>query len=361
MIKAFIDARALYDLKGLKLSLETLKKLKGDSFNKQALTKFYGKGLKPIINSKLFGKKIDSNLNLEFTWKEKYGENSFIPFVTTKEDLNIIHLAEEEVLFLDEESLPQLTDSNEEFDIILISEKDYKEEIEGLEGLIHMRYNINPKKIFMNYPNKQGNEISDESEFESFTDKRFLKEVGLDSNSKIEENLINTISQKYCVNMFERPSNTIELNFWFNVVKMEKPIILPKSTIIKGKQLGRKIGIPTANLDLPESLLPTFNLLPGIYSGVCFLSGSHNMPDETQFPIVASIGTNRHLGEEKVVFEILILHDFQGIEFYGSQLRVVLEHFIRPESSFWNFDMFIRAMECDVEVSRNLMINRANL
>lgn len=60
-------------------------------------------------------------------------------------------------------------------------------------------------------------------------------------------------------------------------------------------------------------------------------------------------------------YEILILHDFQGKEFYGSELALEVFGLIRPESKFDNFDVFIRAMECDVAVAKKRIKMLANL
>lgn len=60
-------------------------------------------------------------------------------------------------------------------------------------------------------------------------------------------------------------------------------------------------------------------------------------------------------------YEILILHDFKGQEFYGSDLTVEVYGLIRPESKFDNFDVFIRAMECDVAVAKRRIQLLANL
>lgn len=59
-------------------------------------------------------------------------------------------------------------------------------------------------------------------------------------------------------------------------------------------------------------------------------------------------------------YEILILHDFQGEEFYGAELIVEIQGLIRPESKFDGFDVFIRAMECDVAIAKKHIHLRAN-
>jgi FAD synthase len=77
--------------------------------------------------------------------------------------------------------------------------------------------------------------------------------------------------------------------------------------------------------------------------------------------MVASFGTNSTLNEQKMNYEILILHDFKSQEFYGSELTLEIFGLIRPESKFDNFDVFIRAMECDVSIAKKMIKLVANL
>ena len=121
--------------------------------------------------------------------------------------------------------------------------------------------------------------------------------------------------------------------------------------------MGRTIGIPTANLKLQQSCINNAHeLLPGVYYGLSFFDNN-----ETQYPMVASIGTNQTLNEKKMNYEILILHDFEGKEFYGENLSVEIQGFIRPESKFDGFDVFIRAMECDVSMARKFIKKNASI
>ena len=163
------------------------------------------------------------------------------------------------------------------------------------------------------------------------------------------------LQDKYFVDCTSDPGDTAELSSWGITVQLE-PSFLLKGEVIKGKQLGRTIGIPTANLKLTSSSQYSADtLLPGVYYGVCFFEN-----EETQYQMVASFGTNSTLNEKTMNYEILILHDFQKREFYGVDLNVEVQGFIRPESKFDGFDVFIRAMECDVAVAKKFLKMRAN-
>ena len=202
--------------------------------------------------------------------------------------------------------------------------------------------------------------------YQGLTDPALQKAVGL-VHKVSEEPLIN-IHQKYFVEIFKSPTDTLELKLWSKVRRFEKEIHLGASKVVKGKQLGRTIGIPTANLHYPHTLVTDLHLLPGVYYGLCYFekgleikrstSGqeSGQQPERIEkramIPVVASIGTNRQFNEGRIKYEMLILKDFGGQEFYGAELGVILQGFIRPEAKFDTFDMFVKAMECDTAVAR---------
>lgn len=93
-------------------------------------------------------------------------------------------------------------------------------------------------------------------------------------------------------------------------------------TVVPGKQLGRTIGIPTANLHLPEELLtPKF----GVYATLaCF--------DGKKYPAVTNIGTRPTVQGENITVEPWIL-DFHG-DLYGKEIRLEFHQFLRPEEKF---------------------------
>ena len=95
-------------------------------------------------------------------------------------------------------------------------------------------------------------------------------------------------------------------------------------TVVRGKQLGRTIGIPTANLLLPEGLVqPAF----GVYASEVVL------PDGTRRPAVTNIGTRPTVDDgDAVTVEPWIL-DFDG-DLYDRELRLELHARLRGERKF---------------------------
>lgn len=92
--------------------------------------------------------------------------------------------------------------------------------------------------------------------------------------------------------------------------------------VVPGKQLGRKLGIPTANLQLPGELAcPRF----GVYICRAWVDGE-------SYPAVTNIGIRPTVEGDGVTVEPWIL-DFRG-DLYGREIRLDFYRFLRPEIKF---------------------------
>lgn len=93
-------------------------------------------------------------------------------------------------------------------------------------------------------------------------------------------------------------------------------------TVVKGRQLGRTIGIPTANLAFPEDLvLPKL----GVYACTAEADGKI-------YPCVTNVGSRPTVNGHHITVESW-LQDFDG-ELYGKELTVRFYKFLRPEQKF---------------------------
>ena len=93
-------------------------------------------------------------------------------------------------------------------------------------------------------------------------------------------------------------------------------------TVVKGQQLGRRMGTPTANLSLPQELL----CLPfGVY--ICRAKG-----EGIDCPAVTNIGIRPTVGGESVTVEPWLL-DYEG-DLYGRELTLEFYRYLRPERKF---------------------------
>ena len=111
-------------------------------------------------------------------------------------------------------------------------------------------------------------------------------------------------------------------------------------TVVPGKQLGRTIGIPTANLLLPPGILcPRF----GVYACKALVEGQEYMA-------VTNIGTRPTVNGESVTVEPWLL-DFDG-DLYGRELTLEFHGFLRPEKKFESLASLKREIEKNAAETR---------
>jgi len=92
--------------------------------------------------------------------------------------------------------------------------------------------------------------------------------------------------------------------------------------VVHGKALGRKLGVPTANLLLPKGLaIPKF----GVYACSCLIDG-------VRYPAVTNLGTRPTVAGSNITVEPWIL-DYSG-DLYGRRIILEFHYFLRPEMKF---------------------------
>lgn len=101
-------------------------------------------------------------------------------------------------------------------------------------------------------------------------------------------------------------------------------------TVIKGKQLGRTIGYPTANLSVHNEQLPP--------SGVYAVIAARDSGEGSRHVGVANLGYRPTVEGERGrrLLEVFLL-DFDG-EIYGEDLEITFVEFIREEKKFEGLD-----------------------
>lgn len=93
-------------------------------------------------------------------------------------------------------------------------------------------------------------------------------------------------------------------------------------TVVSGRQVGRTLGIPTANLRLPRELVqPRL----GVYACKVAVAGQ-------TYLAVTNIGSRPTVGGHHVTVEPWLL-DFDG-DLYGKELTLSFYAFLRPEQKF---------------------------
>lgn len=116
-------------------------------------------------------------------------------------------------------------------------------------------------------------------------------------------------------------------------------------TVVKGRQLGRTLGVPTANLIFAENLvLPKL----GVYACTAEVEGKIH-------PCVTNIGTRPTVDGHHITVESW-LQDFNG-ELYGKPMTVRFYSFLRPEQKFDSLMQLQHQIRIDARDSTN-KINR---
>lgn len=98
--------------------------------------------------------------------------------------------------------------------------------------------------------------------------------------------------------------------------------------VVKGKQLGRTIGFPTANIQVEED----YKLIPkkGVYVAKALIG-------QKEVFGMMNIGFNPTVSGEKQTIEVH-LFDFD-VDIYGEKIEVSLLHYLREEQKFGSVDL----------------------
>ncbi len=97
--------------------------------------------------------------------------------------------------------------------------------------------------------------------------------------------------------------------------------------VVHGKQIGRKIGFPTANL----KILSTYKLIPknGVYAVKVFIENQY-------FDGMLNIGYRPTVPDQKKHIEVNIFNFNEDI--YGKSIRIVLANYLREEKKMNNLE-----------------------
>ncbi len=114
-------------------------------------------------------------------------------------------------------------------------------------------------------------------------------------------------------------------------------------TVVHGRGLGRRIGIPTANLELPP-----YRLVPcrGVYACWASLAGDI-------YPAVTNVGIRPTFAGQSLVTEVHLL-DFEA-DLYGQRLALDFIARLRDERSFPTLNTLVEQIQADIAQSRTVL------
>jgi riboflavin kinase/FMN adenylyltransferase len=117
-----------------------------------------------------------------------------------------------------------------------------------------------------------------------------------------------------------------------------------EGAVQRGRQLGRKLGFPTANIPLADYVTPRF----GVYAT------RTRLPDGRQIPGVANIGVNPTVDGVTTALLEVWLADFDE-DIYDQVIETDLVAFLRPEEKFESLEVMTAQVMKDAQAARDLL------
>lgn len=109
-----------------------------------------------------------------------------------------------------------------------------------------------------------------------------------------------------------------------------------KGIVVKGRQIGRKIGYPTANLYIKEEyLIPKI----GVYSGFVLI-------DNLQYSSMIGVGYNPTVTDEHKVSIEAHIFDYSH-DIYDKEVTFLFKHYIRSEIKFDSLESLMGQLKLD--------------
>ena len=190
---------------------------------------------------------------------------------------------------------------------------------------------INPRFIFVSnnfkFGNKREGNVRELIKYEKQYNYKIVKpQPSLVKKKVISSSLIRIYLQNGKLN----DANKLLKRNWSIVGKVQK-----------GKQLGKKIGFPTANIDIKDYILAK----PGVYVVKVQKLNSLNY-----IRGIANLGYRPTFNGKKVLLEIH-LFNFSG-NLYNKYLTVEFLKFIRSEKKFKNVDQLKKQIKIDLLIAK---------
>ncbi len=188
--------------------------------------------------------------------------------------------------------------------------------------------NFQPKKIVIGYNHRFGKNRAGDIHLLRKMGKKLDFEVEEISKQLVEDNSVSSTKIR----------QALELGEVETAVNLLGHPYLLQGIVVKGNQLGRKIGFPTANLSVDSE----YKLIPenGVYAvKVKVREVWHNG--------MLNIGLRPTVAGDSKTIETNIF-DFEE-DIYGETIVLDFQHRIRPEQKFVNLDALIRQLKKDKE------------
>ena len=191
---------------------------------------------------------------------------------------------------------------------------------------------LNAKFIFVSnnfkFGNKREGDVSQLISYESIYKYKTIKPEPLKIKNKVvSSSLIRSFLEKG----FLSKANKILKRNWCIIGKVEK-----------GRQVGKKIGFPTCNIDIKDYVLAK----PGVYAVRVFKNNS-----KSSIKGIANLGYRPTFNQKKLLLEVH-LFNFSG-NLYNKYLSVEFLRFIREEKKFKSTEQLRKQIKSDLLIAKN--------
>ena len=112
----------------------------------------------------------------------------------------------------------------------------------------------------------------------------------------------------------------------------------------KGRQMGKKIGFPTCNIDIKDYVLAK----PGVYGVKIYKKNKKN-------PLkgIANLGYRPTFAQKKILLEVHIFNFFGNL--YNKPLTIEFINFIRKETKFKNIEDLKKQINRDLKIAKKIL------
>ena len=198
-----------------------------------------------------------------------------------------------------------------------------------IKEIIHKK--IQPRYIFVSnnfrFGNKREGNVTKLINYESYYNYKIIKPEPLKVGKKIiSSSLIRKFLEKGWIS---KANKLLERNWSIN------------GKVKKGRQIGKKIGFPTCNIDIKDYVLAK----PGVYAVRVLRQNS-----KLYIKGIANLGYRPTFNQKKLLLEIH-LFNFSG-NLYNKYLSVEFLKFIRKEKKFKNADQLKKQIKNDLQIAK---------
>ena len=116
-----------------------------------------------------------------------------------------------------------------------------------------------------------------------------------------------------------------------------------EGVVQRGRQMGKKIGFPTCNIDLSDYIIAK----PGVYAVSVNINGI-----KKNLNGIANLGYRPTFNQKKILLEVNIFNFTRNL--YNKKLTVEFKKFIRSEKKFKGVDHLRKQIKMDLKLAKKL-------